>query len=288
MKNSTHNPPIIVCNHLFDKEVGITLGTGACAEHDAKLEGFRAIMGLGRAENTPEAMVALEDNGFDPHHTVIGVEKHLITMPAAHLEEVDASGENPDETRLLLGDAVSNFYKHKNIAVDHSACENPFSSAWAALFNTGSAEIRAFTPEARQALRSVYNAILAGEALMAGRDYQVFGDRVVDVRKSAPLIVDRRGLLPEQREAVIAQDIEALRLQRLVDATGIPKALEEAGIKLHAFCADVESDGELSFFINPHNSEKYNSGRYSGEEILDMIDGTGPAVKETLNQSIRP
>ncbi|MBO9428259.1 hypothetical protein [Sulfitobacter sp. R18_1] len=282
MKNSVHNPPMIVRN--YDRVVGITLGTGGCAEHDSKLEGFQAIMGLGRTENTPEAVAALEQNGFDPKHKIIGVEKYLVTLKSGHLEQIDAKVENPDETRLRLGNAVSSFYNHKNIAVDYSVCEKPFSSAWAALFNTGNAEIRAFTPEAREALTNVYDAMLAGEALMAGRDYQVFGDRVLDPYKQSPLIVDRRGLTAEQRQAVIDEDIEDLKLERRVRETGIPQALEDAGIEFYAFLPSEQADGSMSFFINP-KSPDHNHGWFTGEEIMQMIEGTGPAVKEAPPQS---
>lgn len=108
------------------------------------------------------------------------------------------------------------------------------------------------------------------------------------VRKAMSLVMNEV-VSPELAEEVRARDLAFKRLHDAADATGVYRALEDAGLKYHALSPRWrEGEGsELLFFLNPHDQRKFDFGWFRVDELNAWARGEGPvvdgkAVKELL------
>ena len=92
----------------------------------------------------------------------------------------------------------------------------------------------------------------------------------------------------EEKAEMLERDQDARRLQAAAEKTGIAKKLKKAGLGWHAlqpawrdFFKDpvYRSRYKVIFFLNPEGQDKYNSGWFTVEELLQWIKGKGPIIR---------
>ena len=94
-------------------------------------------------------------------------------------------------------------------------------------------------------------------------------------------------MVREEKAEMLARDEDARRLQTTAEKTGIAKKLKKAGLGWYAlkpawrdFFKDpvYRSKYKVIFFLNPEEQDKYNSGWFTVEELLQWIKGKGPVM----------
>lgn len=92
-----------------------------------------------------------------------------------------------------------------------------------------------------------------------------------------------------EKQALLDRDLNALRLRKAAEKTGIAKKLKKAGLGWYALEPEwtdffkepkYESKYEVIFFLNPQSQDKYNCGWFTVEDLLQWIKGKGPIVKD--------
>lgn len=92
----------------------------------------------------------------------------------------------------------------------------------------------------------------------------------------------------EERDALEQADLEQQRLLKAAGKTKITEKLKKAGLGYYAleprwkdFFKDpvYQSKYPVVFYLNPEGQDKYNSGWFTVEELLQWIHGKGPVIK---------
>lgn len=87
---------------------------------------------------------------------------------------------------------------------------------------------------------------------------------------------------------MLVRDEDARQLQTAAEKTGIAKKLKKSRPQLDAlkpawrdFFEDpvYQSEYKVIFFLNPEGQNKYNSGWFTVEELLQWIKGKGPVIR---------
>jgi hypothetical protein len=96
-------------------------------------------------------------------------------------------------------------------------------------------------------------------------------------------------LVREEKAEMLVRDEDARQLQTAAEKTGIAKKLKKkAGLSWYAlkpawrdFFEDpvYQSEYKVIFFLNPEGQNKYNSGWFTVEELLQWIKGKGPVIR---------
>ena len=92
----------------------------------------------------------------------------------------------------------------------------------------------------------------------------------------------------EEKEEMLQKDHDRKKLMAAAEKTKIAKKLEKAGLGYYALAPQwtdffkkpsFQSKYPVIFFLNPKQQDKYNSGWFTVEDLLQWIKGTGPIVK---------
>ena len=65
-----------------------------------------------------------------------------------------------------------------------------------------------------------------------------------------------------------------------LDASGIHAKLQEAGKKFFYCGPSRMGDGEIKFWLNPYEQQKYAAGWYTLEELQQWCKDEGPVVQK--------
>lgn len=92
----------------------------------------------------------------------------------------------------------------------------------------------------------------------------------------------------EERQNIVDQHLDEIKLQKAVEKTGIKKKLKKAGKNYYALSPAWETIIEnhtptkypVIFFLNPMEQSKNHAGWFTVEELLQWIKGTGPIPKQ--------
>lgn len=106
--------------------------------------------------------------------------------------------------------------------------------------------------------------------------------------KGGLTLVRESAFSKEQKAEMLARDEDARQLHAAAEKTGIAKKLKKAGLGWYAlkpawrdfFKNPVyRSRYKVIFFLNPEGQDKYNSGWFTVEELLQWIKGKGPVMR---------
>lgn len=98
--------------------------------------------------------------------------------------------------------------------------------------------------------------------------------------------------LPDELKAhVLKTDLDYIELQEAAEATGVEKAIKDAGLHFYALVPqwypkasiDPNAKPELRFFLNPAEQNKNESGWFTPAELIAWTKGEGPVVKKLLS-----
>lgn len=103
------------------------------------------------------------------------------------------------------------------------------------------------------------------------------------------LVLAIRSHVPaEMLERLKASDEDYLNLIDADEKTGIRQKLEGAGKRFFALSPrwessvtlgdDTKTEYPVVYWLNPYEQDKYNTGWYTVEQLLEWIDGTGPIL----------
>ncbi len=101
------------------------------------------------------------------------------------------------------------------------------------------------------------------------------------------LIIAIADRLPKEVTGMWKQaDVTAHALRKAVDATGIEKLLKEKGRRYFALSPKLQSDGSISYWLNPMEQDRNNFGWYRLEDLKDWAEGKGniPMSKAQLEE----
>lgn len=74
-------------------------------------------------------------------------------------------------------------------------------------------------------------------------------------------------------------DLERENLENEVKKSKIIEKLKRAKKEYYELTPDYNENGQLKFFLNPKDTDKYNQGWYSLEDLLLWVNDKGPIVK---------
>lgn len=124
-----------------------------------------------------------------------------------------------------------------------------------------------------QILKDVYTAIIQGTA------YYGISSAENPFSRSSPCIVVSP--IPEaEQQAIALQWSELRKLSKEILDTGIHAKLKNANKWYYALSPSKNNDGELKFWLNPQEQNKYNYGWFTLEHLNQWAENTGPIVKE--------
>lgn len=125
-------------------------------------------------------------------------------------------------------------------------------------------------------LRQMYQAMLAIDVALCWPTSNGF------LRSGLAFVIEST-VTQEIHRAVIDEDLAHKRLHTAVEASGIHKQLEDAGIRWYALGPDWynrQKEEGLIFFLNPSDQQNCNHGWFNLEELRQWIERKGPIMKD--------
>ena len=121
--------------------------------------------------------------------------------------------------------------------------------------------------------------------------YEAFGNMDVAIWKGSSEAFKSGGLyifivsrIPEDiKQQMFDSDLGYFRLKKATEATNIREILKEAGKDFFALrprWTDGNESKGLEFFLNPKEQDKYNTGWFTLDELLEWAQDRGPVIKQ--------
>lgn len=255
--------------------IGINLGWDFCAEHERGIEHIKSAFGV------PEKAcrrTILRD--------IVGAAARTATKVPHGLkffEDVDSY------VYLIYTDTLSDAGQSaRNFKSYLEGYNEDLETAWAEYDTCGHFGIR------------MKNDVLNSGTIVLGQIYEAIEnhDAMIFLSGSenpfarAGLVIAIRSRVPEEYLSKMKEaDEDYLNLEEAVEKTGVKEKLKEAKKGYYSlrpmWATNIKStkDGEIKtqypviFFLNPYNQDKYKSGWFTVEQLLDWIDGKGPIPK---------
>jgi hypothetical protein len=133
------------------------------------------------------------------------------------------------------------------------------------------------------ALRELAAAIVAGEAMFAGllarNDWRINGVILAIAERVPQALKDN-----EQHKVESARRLAA---RAATIKPGLEAALTAKGKRWFALSPEWadKDESDIVFWLNPWEQHRYNSGRFTVDELLAWANDTGPVVKQTVSKT---
>lgn len=251
--------------------LGISLGWDFATEHESGINGIKEAFGLAST----------------PSRRLLGADARTNTIC-------------PDELRFfpdLSGYAYLMFmeswlwrqgpeyqtaeYFDRRLDVHFRRDEEEFSTAWSEK-DFGVRLKNDSLGHGRMVLGQIYDAFKKcdGMIFLGARD-NPFGN-------SGLMLAVRSRLDTAVIKHMKAVDSNYLKLKKADEKTGVREKLKDAKLGYFALSPswlakdgrfeDVESSYPVVYWLNPYDQQKYNSGWFTVEQLLEWIDGKGPVL----------
>lgn len=255
---------------LDDRIAGVALGHGYCAEHEWGFS-WRRELGIPEKATRDCYGVACRRNAKNDLATHLFKRNNgeLVLIAAPYIgsswtleEMISAFSRYPVKDTTVRGVP----YKQLPLA--------DVRTAWSA---QGGFMIVGQTDKGGQAVEVVHNALQANRLLVGfGATPNPFahgGVNLIDVDRTPQALIDR----------LAARDEDWLDLQEAAAETGIESRLIRAGRGFYALkpgWAREDEGGQVVFWLNPHEQDRFNYGWFSVEALDAWIAGEGPIIKQ--------
>lgn len=252
-----------------DSVVGINLGGDHCAEHEVGISPLAEAFGLDQEKIGLDKFRITKDPGlFTTTGTVYGKK---VLIAAFHAQwsnvftEMKQRGQNT-----------------KDIAAYCRILPNTEDEGFTAAWDENSFAILAQGKESISYLTSILNALKENDlCLMLAGPNTPFGT-------AGLCLIRYSAFSDEEKDEMVQKDLDRKKLLAAAEKTKIAKKLEKAGLRYYALAPQwtnyfkkpkFQSKYSVIFFLNPQQQDKYNSGWFTVEDLLQWIKGTGPVVK---------
>lgn len=237
--------------------VGMALSFAFCAEHEWGIEGIENAFGIYEQE---DALASYTVAPFPETDAMLSLVEYSSS------EAVLIGGELRYRAQSLMALPKENLMKFGG---DESA--DGISAAWC----SRNFCIIAHTQEAVACLKALYEALMAGDAMI--------NPPLVNKQYKGLKIYIKSMLMDEDKKAIVETVYNRRRLAAALEATGIVDKLKQAKLGYYALSPDlkkfVESE-QLLFWLNPHQQDKFNSGWFTLEDLQQWAEGKGPVIKQ--------
>lgn len=256
--------------------IAVNLGSDYCAEHEWGIASLRKLLGVADDEK------------------IFGIERRRITrVSEGEVLFLDEPQRKKRGTTTLMVACGVNFYvqggkppyaiqpirsrwnreTQKSETLEYA----PLTCAW----SESDLGIHAETPEDRENLREIYQAMVRGDAALWLGGGEVF--------ENAGLIIGIISRIPEKhKETMRLMDEDHYRRKQAAASTGIEEKLKKAGKRWFALSPrwshGIKSTNQSTrhsvvFWLNPMDQHLNNSGWFSVEDLEQWIEGKGPIPK---------
>ena len=250
--------------------VGISLGGDYCYEHEEPIWPLRGAF-------------RIPDNA-------LGLDRFMARVFPAPLVMTGTVDRKP---AILLYFSVSerNMQKFQQMVDAHVNCRNLAAELWLLGGSSDDAFSAAWDKYAFGILARGKENVAKLKAVLKmweDQDLCILHGRHGPFGKGGLTIVRASAFSEEEKAEMLERDQDARRLQAAAEKTGIAKKLKKAGLGWHAlqpawrdFFKDpvYRSRYKVIFFLNPEGQDKYNSGWFTVEELLQWIKGKGPVMR---------
>lgn len=225
--------------------VAVFFGNGGCYEH-GEAEPLKALFGV--------------------DGTAIGIPKRKLNTVPLDFQWVEDEG--------YAGFCLNGGYSPRK---PYFWKEGPDTfSAW----GDDSFFICANNPKGIAQLREIYEAVLAGDAVIWTGHEDLPGLNYSVLASSGLMFAIASRLPAEFVQDWIQQDQIDLAINKEVAETGIVEKLAAAGKRYYALSPSRGSGGQLLFFLNPAEQDRNNYGWFGVKDLEAWIRGEGPIPKQ--------
>lgn len=252
-----------------DVVVGINLGGDYCAEHEVGIKPLTEAFGLDPEKIGLDKFRITKDPGlFTTTGTVYGKKVFIVAYHALNPNVFSSMKQRGQTT--------------KDIAAYCRTLPNTEDEGFTAAWDENSFAILAQGKESILYLTSILNALKENDlCLMLAGPNTPFGT-------AGLCLIKYSSFSDEEKEEMLQKDHDRKKLMAAAEKTKIAKKLEKAGLGYYALAPQwtdffkkpsFQSKYPVIFFLNPKQQDKYNSGWFTVEDLLQWIKGTGPIVK---------
>jgi len=250
--------------------VGVDLGADYCAEHEWGIKGISRRCGIGNyIDNKGNYVSASERDNFESYN---GTLKPLFGIEARSIR--DGSNVKIYEYKIKGEKAYAlvcagGYYDRNCNEKPHSELipwedDWDFSACW-------SGEDFAFMAKDKNVVETLYNAFQNLDITIGFTGGGVF--------KNAGLTILIKSLIPKSwADKVYENDKENYETWKEAYETGIYEELKNAGKKFFALSPKKDDKGNLIFWLNPQEQDKYNFGWVTLQDLKDWAQDKGKIV----------
>lgn len=244
---------------------GFCLGYDHCAEHEWGIKSINAAFGL-----TDAFGLGIERS------RVRKVPEHLKFQVASFAGKGRRSRKRVKIATLVYSDFDSvPLLPHAIYREEEKDSDNEGQHLTSAQWGDDGFSVSVMGDENMKRLRSIYDAIVAGDACiaLAGRQnpFSGAGLCLVIASRISQSVVDM----------ALKADESDQRLREAVRATGIQEELAAANLKCELMPRWTdETETSINYWVDPRDHRKYSYGWHKLEDIRAWIRGEGPIVKQ--------
>ena len=251
-----------------DKFVGVNLGADYCAEHEWGIERLCKYLGVyNHTKDNEKAYLSMKDNiqrglGYDP---VFGVEARTIT-----------NTDNLLATKhILKGKTVYALYCGANYFLKHCSSKlsdeiKPWNDEWE-ISGAWSEHDFGFIVRNRKIINDLVDAANKHNLFITtagGGPFENGGLKLLIASRMPDGVLDK----------MYKADADSYDLLTKAYGSGIYDELKQAGKQFFALSPRLDDNGELIFWLNPHEQDKYHACWCTLQDLRDWINDTGKII----------